>query len=80
MSKKKKKNKSHTKDENSKEYVVFARNPESYTSFDIRSNKPLCYKEKSLEPNAASMVLQEIEEVEFPTRTLLIFVSARLKL
>lgn len=67
MSMKKKKH-SQTKKPSNKEYIVISASIEDYVPFDIRSNKPMCYKENTLEPNTSSLVLQEVEEVEFITR------------
>lgn len=62
---KKKKRKQPYLQKNSKEYVVITKHLEDYVPFDIRSNKPICYKDNS---NGGSMVLQEFEEIEFSTR------------
>ncbi|WP_319506575.1 hypothetical protein [uncultured Methanolobus sp.] len=43
----------------SKEFLVATKYPQNYQIFDIRSSKPLCYKDSSKED--ASMVLQEID-------------------
>jgi hypothetical protein len=64
--KKSKKNQNETK--KGKEYVVITRNQEDYTPFDVRANKPICYKSNSLYGETGSMVLQEVETFEFQTR------------
>lgn len=49
----------------SKEFVVLHRNIKDYEIFDLRSNRPVCYKESKFDLNAASMVIQEIDTFEF---------------
>ncbi|UAT31309.1 hypothetical protein K7T73_03480 [Bacillus badius] len=52
----------------SKEFIVLHRNMDDYEIFDLRSNRPICYKENKLDPNAGSMVLQEIDTFEFSSQ------------
>jgi hypothetical protein len=55
-------NKKESKDSiKSKNFLVITKYPTNYRIFDIRSNKPVCYKDPSKED--ASMVLQEIDSV-----------------
>lgn len=48
-----------------KEYLVLNRDFNQYKMFDIRGNRPIGFKEKSLDPNAGSMLVQEVDTVEF---------------
>ncbi|MBA9027606.1 hypothetical protein HNP81_002896 [Peribacillus huizhouensis] len=50
---------------NGKESLVITRNPKNYTSFDIRANKPNCYKYNALYGETGSMVLQEVKLLNF---------------
>lgn len=56
--------KESTPEGKSKEFLVITKYPENYKIFDMRANKPVCYKASE----EASMVLQEIDTIEFSTR------------
>lgn len=60
----KKSKKTQPKANRSKEFLVITREPENYELFDIRANKPICYKESPINGGDASMVLQEIDLIE----------------
>ena len=49
------------KGKNNNEFLVITKYPQDYQIFDIRSNKPICYKDESKED--ISMVLQEMDSV-----------------
>lgn len=63
-----KKNKTATKQQSSKEYHVITKYPSDYKLFDIRATKPICYKDSPIVGSDASMVLQEIDVIEFTTK------------
>ncbi|MDQ0926369.1 hypothetical protein QFZ25_000429 [Bacillus atrophaeus] len=66
MSKRKKtKKNSQQQKKKGKDFLVITKYPEDYRPFDIRANKPICYKGDPIKGETSSMVLQEIENVEF---------------
>ncbi|MCG8397516.1 hypothetical protein LWS67_13335 [Bacillus atrophaeus] len=69
MSKRKKtKKNSQQQKKKGKDFLVITKYPEDYRPFDIRANKPICYKGDPIKGETSSMVLQEIENVEFSTK------------
>lgn len=58
------KQKNHKNTKRNKEFLVITRNPENYKLFDLRANKPICFKDSPIKGGDASMVLQEIDIIE----------------
>ncbi|MGE6229885.1 hypothetical protein [Paenibacillus chitinolyticus] len=58
------KSKNQQRTRRNKEYLVITRDPENYKIFDLRANKPICYKDSPITGGDGSMVLQEIEYIE----------------
>ncbi|MEC2314492.1 hypothetical protein AB0R74_02730 [Bacillus velezensis] len=67
---KRKKNKKNYQQQNKKEkdFLVITKYPEDYRPFDIRANKPICYQSNAIKGETGSMVLQEIENIQFSTK------------
>lgn len=68
LTKRKGAKKSTNKEQTGTDFIVITKNPEDYTPFDIRANKPICFKENPLKGGNGSMVLQEVESIKFPTK------------
>jgi len=51
-----------------KNYWVVTKYPDNYRIFDLRSNKPICFKESPISGGEGSMVLQEIDTIESNAR------------
>jgi len=49
-------------------YLVFTKYPENYTMFDLRANKPICFKDDPTTGGNASMVLQELDTLDIPNK------------
>lgn len=58
------KHKSKSRARKVKEFIVVTKYPENYKLFDLRTNKPICYKDSPITGGDASMVLQEIDVIE----------------
>lgn len=53
---------------NQNSFLVINKYPENYRVFDLRANKPVCFKDSPINGGDASMVMQEIDTLElFPT-------------
>lgn len=63
MSKKKKKIK-NVKPSNERNFLVVTKYPENYKVFDLRTNKPVCFRDNLTTGCEASMVIQEIDALD----------------
>jgi len=68
LTRRKKTKKKSNENKKGKEFLVITKYPEDYKPFDIRANKPICYKGDPIKGETSSMVCQEIENIEFSTR------------
>ncbi|MBV7320316.1 MULTISPECIES: hypothetical protein [Bacillus subtilis group] len=68
MSRRKTKAKKPNENKKGKEFLVISKHPDDYKPFDIRANKPICYKGDTIKGETGSIVLQEIENVGFSSK------------
>lgn len=55
-------------DGSNKNFLVVTKYPENYEAFDLRTNKPVCFRDSPITGGDASMVIQEIDTLELPSK------------
>lgn len=58
----------NTKPSRDKNYLVVTKYPENYKAHDLRTNKPVCFRDSPITGGDASMVIQEIDTLELPSK------------
>lgn len=51
-----------------KNYLVVTKYPKDYKAFDLRTNKPVCFRDSPITGGDASMVIQEIDTLELSSK------------